>query len=567
LVFPLSARCRRPTLERITKNRHSGRRGSVALASSPSSTSSRAIAESAARTTSDRTFAGVLTASFFVLATLGALHHEMWRDELHGWLLTRDNTNLWNVFQATRYEAHFVLWRVFLFGITRWTHNPLALQFWNLLLATTTVWIVARFSPFNRLEKCLLSFGYYFFYEYCIVAQDYTMIALLMVSFCALYRHRVQHPLALSAVLFLLANTLPYGFVIALIFSALLAFDWASNHKAQSLRTAPHLGAGALIVLAGLVCAALQLLLIRIGPNTSWKHPLTSTGFADAIVNIWRAYVPISKGFPNPRRWLWGINFIDSIAADPSVKVTLSLLLVLVSASLLLKRPTALFLYLVGVASLLSIQFVVNIGALRHKGFLFMLFVGALWIGSNSPERPLSSASLQRWGDFFGRWRNVLVAGLLAIQVVAGLYAFGADWLCPFSGSKEAAQFLRDSGLSKLPIVGAPEARVAPLSAHLDKPIYYPESSRFGTYADLRRSIAEPSEPPTEQVVGEAFQLALQWHSNVVVALGYPVGTFPAAGVRLDSGRASDPSATLTIVKECHSLVDEPYTLFLIRLD
>jgi hypothetical protein len=104
------------------------------------------------------------------------------------------------------------------------SHNPLALQFFNLLLATTTIWIVVRFSP-CKLEKCLLSFGYFFFYEFCIVAQDYTMIVLLMVCFCALYRRRSQNARGLSVVLFLLANAAPYGMVIALIFSALLVFD------------------------------------------------------------------------------------------------------------------------------------------------------------------------------------------------------------------------------------------------------------------------------------------------------------------------------------------------------
>jgi len=521
-------------------------------------------------------FAGVLTASFLVLATLGALHHEMWRDELHGWLVARDSANLWNVFQVTRYEAHFVLWRVLLFGITRFTHNPFALQILSLLLATTTVWIVARFSPFRKLEKCLLSFGYFFLYEYGIIAQDYNMIVLLMFWFCALYRRRAQNTLGLSAVLFVLANTAPYGLLIALIFSTLLVFDWTRDEEDQGLRTAQHLRVSALVVVAGLACATLQLLLIKPVPNTSWAQPITAAGLSEAITNIWKAYIPIPAGFPSLVRWKWGSNLFDAVPAGFSIEVGLSLVLGLVSAGLLLKRPPALFLYLVGVAILLSIQFLVNLGPLRHKGFLFMLFVAALWIGNDSAHRQLSNSAMQRLGNLFSHWGNAFFVGLLAIQMIAGIYAFAADWSSPFSGSKQAARFLRDSSLWTLPIVGSPEARVAPLSAYLDKPIFYPESSRFGSYADLSRPIVEPAEPPIVEAMGKAFQLALQRHQDVVLAFGYPVPNFPKTGARLEAAQADTngtgaavpaPSATITLVKECRSLVDEPYSILLIRLD
>ncbi|HUI06107.1 MAG TPA: hypothetical protein VL486_03800 [Verrucomicrobiae bacterium] len=524
----------------------------------------------------DRAFAGVLTASFLVVAALGALHHEMWRDELHAWLVARDSASLWNVFQVTRYEAHFVLWRVLLFGITRCTHNLLALQSFNLLLATTTIWIVARFSPFRRWEKCLLSFGYFFLYEYGVIAQDYNLIVLLMVSFCALYRRRGQYTLGLSAVLFLLANAAPYGLLIALVFSALLVFDSTRNGESPNLRMTPRGRVGAVIVLAGLAGATLQLFLMKAGPNTSWKHPLSAAGFLNTIVNVWRAYIPIAAGFPSLVQWEWGTNFIDGIAGGQFVKVGVALLLVVLSAGLLLKRPSALFLYLVGVGTLVSIQFVVNVGAVRHKGFLFLLFIAALWIGSDSAQGQLSSVPLQWLGSICNHWRNPLVGGLLAIQVVAAGYAYAADWCYPFSGSKQTAQFLRDSGLWKLPIVGSPEARAAPISAYLDKPIYYPESSRFGSYADLSRPLEEPPDPPTVQAVGRAFQLAVRKHQDVVLVFGYPVANFPKTGARLESAPtvadatgkpAPAVSATITVVKECRSFIDEPYSVFLVRLD
>jgi hypothetical protein len=525
----------------------------------------------------EQAFAIALTAVFLLVATLGAFHHEMARDELHGWLVARDSANLWEVFQVTRYEAHFVLWRAVLFGITRFTHNPLALQLFNLLLATTTIWLVARFSPFRKVEKCLLSFGYFFLFEYCLIAQDYTLVVLLMFCVCALYPRRAQCPVSLAVVLFLLANTLPYGFVMALIFTALLVFDWVRNQESQSLRMVSGLRAGVPIVLAGFVCGGLQLFLIKASPSTSWKHSLTTDGMADVAMNIWRSYVPIPWGFPVWNHLLWGSNFIDGVPVGLSVKVGLSLLLGGISAGLLLRRPPAFFLYLVGAGTLFFVQFVVNAGALRHKAFLFLLFIAALWIAGNSAAREFSSAPMQRLGKVFDRWRNPFVVGLLAIQMIMGIDAYGADWYYPFSASKETARFLRESGLSNLPILGCREPQVASLSAYLDKPIYYLQSSRFGTYADQSRRLEELS---ARQVVKQTIQFAQREHTDVVLVLAYLTLELQSGGSALTSARVSadglalSPSAprslscaTITMVAQFPCFIDEPYSVYVVQLD
>jgi len=522
-------------------------------------------------------FAAGLTGLFLIVAVLGALHHEMARDELHAWLLARDSANLWNVFQVTRYEAHFVLWRVLLFGITRFTHNPVALQALNLLLATATIWVIARYSPFHKLEKCLLSFGYFFLYEFCIIAQDYTLVVLLMFCFCALYPRRRQRALSLSVILFLLANSLPYGLLIALIFLALLVFDWLCHKESSSLRTASHLRASVLIALVGLVGAVLQLFLMKASPSTAWKHSLTAIGFSDAMINIWRSYVPIPWGFPIWENWMRGSNSIDEMPVGLFIKVCLSLVLGVISAGVLLKKPPAVFLYVVGAVTLLSIQFVVNAGALRHKAFLFLLFIAALWVAGDSTGWQSSSIRMQRLGNLFGRWRNPFVLGLLVIQMVVGVYAYGADWFYPFSASQQTAQFLRESGLWKLPIVASREAPVAPLSAYLDKPIYYLQSSRFGTYTEPSRSLEDLSVP---QVLKQTLALARHWQSDVVLVLVYLTPEEEAAGAALKSARinaegmvvsSSAPRTascgTVTIAAKFGCFVDEPYTIYLIHPD
>jgi hypothetical protein len=525
-------------------------------------------------------FAGVVTALFLGVGVLGVLHHEMWRDEMHAWLVARDSASLWNVFQVTRYEAHFALWRVILYGLARFTHNPLAMQFLSLLVATGTVWVVTRFSPWQRLEKVLFSFGYFSLYEYCLIAQDYNLIVLLLFSFCALYRRRAESYLGVAIVLALMANTVPYGLAMALIFTALLVFDWIFNKEERRTRMVSrhNLRASALLWLAGFGSAGLQFFRMKPSPSTTWKPMLSFAGFTDTLANVWSAYVPIPAGFPVWRRVGWGTNFLlQGIPNAKEIAVCLALVCVAISVGLLVRRPPALFLYVAGIGVLLCIQFVVSIGALRHTGFLFLLLLASLWIADESAAWELSAGWLRRLGDACRRWRRPVVVGLLVIHLAAGIDLFGMDWFYQFSASKSAADFIRERGLSNLAIVGTEETHVATLSGYLERPIYYPDSSRFGTYIDYSRPINSVSR---EQLMMEALAFARQTHQGVVLVLSRPIVLVPedSLGTQFEEMRVCadgalsplsfpgiSPSGRITRLTHFPGIVDEKYFIYLLR--
>jgi hypothetical protein len=533
------------------------------------------------RLRSESVFAAVLTALFLAFGVLGMLHHEMWRDEMHAWLVARDSSSLWQVIQVTRFEAHFSLWRVVLYALTRITRNPIAMQLVSLLVAAGNVWIVARLSPFPRLERFLFSFGFYNFYEYSILARDYTLLPILMFAFCALYGRKSKSCLGLSVVLCLLANTVPYGFVIALIFTALLVFDWGfdSGRWKHGLENKRALVAGALILLVGFASAGVQFFFMK-GPWTSsWEHPLTFAGFADTMTNVWRAYVPIPIGFPYWREIKAESNFIFSgkPRGDASV-VFLSALLFVISAGLLLRRPRALFLFVFGTGVLLSVQFVVFLGGLWHVGFLFLLFMASLWIWFDSEGCESDVALFRRLDEsIFGSLRRPVIISLLVIQLAAGIAVWGADLFYPFSASKNAARFIRDHGLSGAIIVGSEETRVSPLSGYLDKDIYYCESSRLGSYIDF----STPINPvPGRDVARVAHRLALETRRDVVIVLtarfvtgkepNSPIteGWICADGV-FEASRelCAAPSVRIKWLGFFSGMIDELYNVYLVQAD
>src|SRR5437660_396106 len=82
----------------------------------------------------DATFVVLLTTLFLLAGFLGILNHEMWRDELQSWLIARDSRTVGELLQNMRYEGHPAFWYVCLFAITRFTHDPLAMQVFHLVL-------------------------------------------------------------------------------------------------------------------------------------------------------------------------------------------------------------------------------------------------------------------------------------------------------------------------------------------------------------------------------------------------------------------------------------------------
>jgi hypothetical protein len=129
----------------------------------------------------------LLTAAFFLLGLLVLLRHEMWQDEWQAWLLARESSSLADLFQNIRYEGHPCLWYLALFVISRFTTDPLGMQLLHLMIATGTVYIFLKYSPFTRLQKILFIFGYFPFYEYCAISRNYGLGVLSLFSFCAVF--------------------------------------------------------------------------------------------------------------------------------------------------------------------------------------------------------------------------------------------------------------------------------------------------------------------------------------------------------------------------------------------
>ncbi len=434
-----------------------------------------------------------LVGAFVVLGVIGVLHHVMWRDEVYPWLMARFSNSLRDLYLTARYDAHFMLWHVVLWILSRFTHNCQSMQWLHLVLATGSVWVLVRFGPFTRVQKALYCFGYFAIFEYCLIAREYVWIVLLLFSLCAVRERRKDSFVAQAVILFLLSNINALATIIAFSFVAAAALEhirrrdvgelWATRKRALIL--------SGVILCAALISDALQ----SIKPKDAlvfqhWPRPMTDSTFVAALCDVWCAYVPIPRPFPHlltriggsPHfsKLIWGSNFLlESEPQTLALGAILSLVLLALSIWTLRRSPMAMAWYLFATGLMLLFHFVVSEAELRHAGLYFILYLACLWCGFTGglgPKPRLSSTSL------LAPMERFFLPSILAMQVVGGVYAWTLHLVRPFSASKQAADFIRQHGYANLLIIGSKEPNVTPVTAYLDRPIYYPDSERYGTF-------------------------------------------------------------------------------------
>lgn len=422
---------------------------------------------------SDRAFTLVVSLVFFLLVYVGILHHELWSDELMFWMMARDNATLSDLFATLKFEyMHPYLWGIVLFVLSRFSRNPLMMQMFHILVATGCVALLCQFAPFTRFQKLLLSFGYFFSFEYSLISRNYGLGVLVIFWFCVLFRSRSRSYIPLACVLAVMANVNFYSRMTAIALAATLIVErvrdraWAEKISQRQR----EILISVLILAAGLLLSVIQ----NIPPNTgaSTGLALRPQGVVSAIANLWKAYVPM----PGLALRFWNSNILDDGTAAALSWIPLGF-----SLALFHRRPLVLFLYLFNLTEILLFHSLWT-GLMRHIGHVFILFIVCLWLSNEVPALPESTDRSNRLWSFFNRYQTQFVSVVLAVQLIAGSYAFGMDFFNPFSQAKAVAQFIQRENLGDRFIAGSIDVFTQSVSGHLDQPIFYPERDRLATY-------------------------------------------------------------------------------------
>jgi len=514
------------------------------------------------------TLAGVLFLVFLSTGFIGVVNHEMWRDELEAWATARESSSIANLFENLRYAGHPGLWYLFLYLLTRFTRNPVAMQLLHLAFAGTVVYLFGRFSPFTKGQKIVFSFGYFPFYEYALISRDYVLGVLLLFTFCALFRTRTKGYLLLSTILLLLANTTVYGTIIAISLGLTLLFECVVDTGMRRSMSARRWDVffSLLVFVLGLVSAIFQLMQPSdSGFHVTWDAGLRAGWVVATLTAVWKSYIPMPNLF-NYQFWNTNLLMDGPMQVPAVVCAALSLVLLAFSLTLLARKPVALFLYLSGTFGILLFSHVFPYirfwGSLRHHGHLFMVFVASLWIAGHYGESELTSRRLKGLTGLASRYGSRCVTALLAVHLAAGIVALGFDVLHPFSASKEAAKFIQTQQMADMLIVGTEDHIVSPLAALLDRRIYYLESDGIGTFIvqDNKRKKVSPY-----QILGKVNQLITQREMDILLVVSYNLAPLFATS----RGASPDRDLNLSISGlSAHTrtiVPDEQYFLYVVQ--
>ena len=402
------------------------------------------------------------------------LHHEMWRDEIHAWTLSRLAHGFAELVSGDRvYAGHPPLWYWYLHVWTWFMDSAWGIQAATAAAATAAAVLLLRFAPFPRYLKVLLLFSYYFGFEYSVMARNYILGWFLLCVFCAVYHPiRVRH-FALAFALALLSLTSIYGLIMCIFLLGFFILDQfrMSNARAGALPreytfvTSPRMLAALVIVTAVMMFCVLTIE----PPDPNPFSPafnlgaLTSSAWPEMMYRVTAGFLPWRK-----------LTMLDFWGPDATFWERASLYPKYVGSALLLLSALALYpswrlivTYLGAAAMMMAFQQTRFDGSARHWGHFFMLFVAVCWlVRLQYPKRSHWLATL-------------LLTGIVVVQIRTFAGATILDTREVFSGGRDAAAFIRKQGLQDLPFVAGPDYTAATVAGYLLRPFYAAETAEY----------------------------------------------------------------------------------------
>ena len=419
-------------------------------------------------------FTLLVTAAFFAIALLGMLSHEMWRDEHQAWLVARDANSLSQLLDNMNYEGNPALWHFFLYWITRVTHDPIYMQAFHLLVATSFIFVFNRYAPLSNLHKILFSFGYFPLYEYAVISRSYALGILLVFGICTLYKNRTTKYILIGVLLALLANVTIYAVVVACCIAGILVLDYFF-YQQKNGKAMMQLAIGLVIFILGVAFS-----LYQIWPDKDNTFPAP---YATSLFDLLRWGEVFSKFFttylyiPQIEEHFWNttIYFKDTLSTG---WVLLSIIIFAAGIVVFLRKPLILLLYLGTTIGLFSVYYYTALMHSRYCGYLLIALVTCYWLSEYYPEKKYYSglASLGK------RISRPFFTTILSFSVIGAIVAYTMEMQYKFSPSKEVANYIKENKLDSLPVVGITDFTISPLATYLDKKIFYPQTEDFGSF-------------------------------------------------------------------------------------
>jgi hypothetical protein len=373
---------------------------------------------------------------YVALVLVGVAHHEPWFDEAQAWLLARDASVPQLVTRYAAYEGSPVLWHLVLLLPAK-AHLPyIVLNLISVTVAGIGVFLFVKYAPFHPALRVGFAFSYYAAYQYSVVARSYALLLPLTFLLAMAYPSRHVRPGRYVLLLGALSMVTTHGMVIAVGLALVLALEVLRGGEGEALgrrrfRLAWLLGLAAFLVLLGYTL------------RTPADQSFVGQRFNLDVTHARQVLVHVSK-------WAFTGQAVISI--------------VVLGASLAwFAACRRLLLFTVPFAGLMAL-FMLKYFSPWHEGIVLLLWMFVFWVtfaqtGAAPPHRRMRRIAVE------------VLAVTLAFQVVWTLQALRYDFDHPYSGSRAAAQYIKERGIYRHVIYGSGFWAMA-LQPYFDHNIY-----------------------------------------------------------------------------------------------
>jgi hypothetical protein len=376
---------------------------------------------------------GVLGAWMAVVA-FTLQYHEKWADEAQAWLIARD-LNLKTIwFHELRYEGSPGLWHTILWVAQHLFHARYnALGYIGMAGATAGVALLVFKAPFPRYIRWPLAFTYFMVYQYAVIARPYTVLPLLAFSAALLFKD-LEHPERMTIVLVLLANLSLHGTILAGCLGLVYLLDAYQSWGTLDVRVRKRYW-----ICIGVMALTFAFIVLILKPTPDVEEFVLKRQFAQLSPEV-QAQAQIPTTLRKLSTVISGA-FLDWIA--PSI-----VFLVLTAVWFLMRRRFLVFVLPVG----MMIAFYAKIhGAAHHHGTALVAMLSALWIAWPNDVERSTFTTIQRQAL---QGMTALLICLCGLNIWDAAVVIQRDYLYPYSGAEDAANYIKSVGATQDPMFG-----------------------------------------------------------------------------------------------------------------
>ena len=370
----------------------------------------------------------LLAYSSVVLWTLQ--YHEKWADEAQAWLIARDLDlrTIW--FHELRYEGSPGLWHTILWVAQHVFHAGYgAIGYVGAVFAIAGAAVLVFCAPFPRYIRWPLVFTYVMVYQYAVIARPYTLLPVL--AFCAAIVFNEQlHPEKITIVCVGLAMLTLHGAILAGCLAFTYALEaiprWREFERTLRLR---YFGC------AGILACAFAFLVLILRPTADVEEFALKQDLAQLPETL-RALQPT-----------WETKLVSIVTGAFVDSIVPSVVLVLVLAAFCAWRRKFLV-YAMPLICLVGLYVGVH-GYSHHHGAVTIAAITALWIAW-----PTRSEMPNLQNRFVLTGMAICLLLFCAVNVLDAAVVIKHEYLYPYSGAKDAANFLKQSSAEQGGVFG-----------------------------------------------------------------------------------------------------------------